>query len=62
MIGGCFLVAKKISENTVRKHVQIARQFFAAALRRGAIDSNPFANLCSTVQPNPDRFYFVSRK
>jgi integrase len=57
-----FLVGKKMSENTVRKHVQIAKQFFAAALRRGLIDSNPFADLRSTVQPNPDRFYFVSRQ
>jgi hypothetical protein len=50
-----FLVAKKMSENTVRKHVQIAKQFFAAAVRRHLIDSNPFADLRSTVQPNPDR-------
>lgn len=57
-----FLIAKKMSENTVRKHAQIAKQFFAAAVRKNLIDSNPFADLRSTVQPNPDRFYFVTRE
>ncbi|MGE3243324.1 MAG: tyrosine-type recombinase/integrase [Pirellulales bacterium] len=56
-----FLVGKKMAENTIRKHTQIAKQFFAAAVRRKLIDSNPFSDLRSTVQPNPDRFYFVTR-
>ena len=41
--------------------MQIAKQFFAAAVRKKLIESNPFADLKSTVQANPERFYFVSR-
>jgi hypothetical protein len=48
-----FLLAKGMSENTVRKHTQIAKQFFTAAVRRKLIESNPFAELKSTVQANP---------
>jgi integrase len=50
-----------LSENTVRKHVSIAKQFFHAAVRRRMIVANPLADLRSTVQPNHSRFYFVSR-
>jgi len=50
-----------LSENTVRKHVSIAKQFFHAAVRRRMIVDNPLADLRSTVQPNHSRFYFVSR-
>ncbi len=56
-----FLVRKGMSENTVRKHAQIAKQFFTAAARKKLIEANPFADLKSTVQANPDKFYFVSR-
>ncbi len=57
-----FLLGKGMSENTVRKHVQIAKQFFTSAVRRTLIDSNPFADLKSTVRANPEKFHFVSRK
>jgi integrase len=56
-----FLLEKGMSENTVRKHVQIAKQFFTSAVRHKLIDSTPFADLKSTVRPNPARFYFVTR-
>ena len=56
------LVAKGMGENTVRKHAQIAKQFFTDAVRRNVIDSNPFARLRSTTQANPERFHFVSRE
>lgn len=55
-----FLLVKGMSENTVRKHTQIARQFFTAAVRRKLFESNPFAGLKSTVQANPERFHFVT--
>ena len=55
-----FLLAKGMGENTVRKHTQIAKQFFTAAVRRKLIESNPFAELKSTVQANPERFHFVA--
>lgn len=54
------LVSRGLSENTIRKHVSIAKQFFNAAVRKRLISSNPFAGLKSTVQPNPSRYYFVT--
>ncbi len=56
------MVTKGLSENTVRKHIAIAKQFFAKALRKKMIPTNPFADLKSTVQPNPSRFYFISQE
>jgi integrase len=50
-----------LSENTVRKHTQIAKQFFTAAVRKKLIGSNPFTDLPSTVQANPESLHFVSR-
>jgi len=55
-----FLLDKGMGENTVRKHSQNAKQFFKDAKRRKLIESNPFAHLKSTVQANPDKFYFIS--
>jgi integrase len=39
---------------------KIPKQFFTAAVRRKLIESNPFAELKSTVQANPERFHFVT--
>jgi integrase len=47
-------------ENTARKHIAIAKQIFHAAARLRLIPSNPFADLKSGTQANPERFYFVS--
>lgn len=55
-----FLLEKGHGENTARKHIAIAKQFFHAAARRRLIPSNPFADLKSGTQANPERFYFVS--
>jgi len=49
-------------ENTVRKHIAIAKTFFTAAVRKGLIPANPFADLRSTTMANPERFYFISRE
>ena len=56
------LVGRKLSENTVRKHASIAKQFFTSAVRKRLIPANPFSDLRSTIQANPARFYFVSRE
>ncbi len=48
------------SENTVRKHAQVAKQFFTAAVRKRLIRKNPFSDLPATVRPNPKQFYFVT--
>ena len=56
------LVQCNLAENTIRKHVQIAKQLFRAAIRKKLIDNNPFSDLRSTVQGNPERYHFVSRE
>jgi len=53
---------RKHSENTLRKHTAIAKQFFHVAKRKRLIEENPFAGLKSAVQANPSRFYFVTRQ
>ena len=57
-----YLVKDGLGENSVRKHVGIAKQFFRAALRKRLIVENPFAGLKASVLPNRERFYFVSRE
>jgi integrase len=56
------MLREKLTENTVRKHTSIAKQFFNSAVRKRLVPSNPFADLKSAVQPNPSRFYFVTRE
>ncbi len=64
-----FLLAKKtgkssgetMGENTVRKHTQIAGQFFRKALKQKLIDQDPFAGLASTVQANKTRYFYVDQ-
>ena len=61
------LVARKVgdkplAENSIRKHVAVAKVFFNAAVRKKLINQNPFASLKATIQENPDRFYFVKRE
>ena len=55
------LMRKGLAENTIRRTCGIAKQFFTAAVRRGLIDSNPFAELTAAVRANSKRFYFVTR-
>ena len=57
-----FLLQSGLSDNTIRKHVQIAKQFFSHAVRKKLIESNPLSHLKSTVQGNPDRYHFVTRE
>jgi len=53
-------LAGKLGPNTVRRHCARAKQFFRAAVRKGLIQRNPFADLkdCS-VKPNEARDYHV---
>ena len=63
-----FLLEQKVSgedtmsENTVRKHCQIAGQFFNRAKKLRLIEDNPFEALPSTVQPNPERFAYIDQE
>ena len=52
---------EKLAENTVRRRIAIARQFFRAAIRRKIMAENPFDGQVTTVQGNPKRFYNVTR-
>jgi integrase len=54
------LLRKKLAENTVRKYCGIAKQFFRAAHRKKLIDTNPFADIVTSVTGNPAKFHFVS--
>lgn len=52
--------SKQIVENTVRKHIAVAKVFFAGAVRRKLIESNPFADQVSSILANTSREYFVT--
>jgi len=50
---------EKLAENTVRRRLGIAKQFFRAAVRGKVISENPFEGQSTIVRENPKRFYFV---
>lgn len=57
------LVGAGLSENTVRRHCGIAKQFMRVAVRRELIRRNPFEDLVSAVRgSSEERQYFVTRK
>ncbi len=56
------LMGRRLGENTIRRRCGRAKQFFRAALRRGLIANNPFADIATTVQANPSRYYFITRE
>jgi integrase len=49
-------------ENTARRMVGVARQFFHDAKRRKLIAENPFDGIPASVGPNTEREYFVTRE
>ncbi len=49
------------SENTVRKHCQVAKMFFNAAIDAEQIARNPFKRIPTTSIENKARDYFVTR-
>ncbi len=51
---------EKLADNTVRRRMGIAKQFFRAAIRRKLLTANPFDGQSTMVRQNPKRFYFVS--
>ena len=56
------LIGEGKAENTVRRAIGRARQFFTAAIRRGLINANPFEGLSAAMRTNHDRFHFISRE
>lgn len=53
---------QQLADNTVRRRMGIAKQYFTAAIRRKLITENPFAGQACNVRHNPAKFYFVTRK
>lgn len=49
-----------LSDNTIRRHIGIARQFFNAAVEDELIKKNPFRGQAVSVRPNEARFFFVT--
>ena len=49
-----------LAENTVRRQIAMARQFFNVAIENKLITENPFKGQPVAVRPNPARFYFVT--
>ena len=56
-----FLIGQGLSENTSRRAIGRARQFFRAALKRQFVSANPFDGIAASVKANPERFHVVSR-
>lgn len=56
------MVAAKLADASVRKHCGFAKHFFAQAVKRELIATNPFAELVSSPVGNAARQYFVSRE
>jgi len=55
-----YLISKGLADNTVRRRSGVAKQFFRAALRKGLVPMNPFADLKVSVLANPSREYFMT--
>ena len=55
------MLAKGYAENTIRRATGRARQFLAAAIKRGIIDANPFDGITANVRPERSRDYFITR-
>ncbi len=56
------LIGQGLADNTVRRRCGIAKQFLRVAVRRKLILSNPFEDLKSAVQGNPQKFHFITRE
>jgi len=58
------MLGRGLAENTVRRHLGRARQFFAAAIDKGLVQKNPFFHkqIKVAVRGNPDRRQFISRE
>ncbi|MFA5300693.1 MAG: phage integrase SAM-like domain-containing protein [Lutibacter sp.] len=49
-----------LSENSIRRQIGIARQFFNAAIEAELIAKNPFRGQSVSVRPNESRFFYVN--
>jgi integrase len=51
-----------LNENTLRREIGLARQFFKAAIDAELINKNPFRGQPVAVRANPARFYYVAQE
>ncbi len=51
----------KKAEATISKRIVHARQFFKLAMRKGLVSSNPFTDVRTGSQKNPERLRFIDR-
>jgi len=56
-----YLIGLELADNTVRRRCGVAKQFYRVAVRRKLVSSNPFEDLKSATQGNPQRFYFITQ-
>jgi len=49
-----------LAENTARRQIGMARQFYNAAIESKLVTENPFRGQPVTVRPNPARFHFIT--
>ncbi len=58
------MLGRGLADNTVRRHLGRARQFFAAAIDKRLIQKNPFFHkqIKVAVRGNPERRQFISRE
>ncbi|HQR06465.1 MAG TPA: tyrosine-type recombinase/integrase [Gemmatales bacterium] len=58
-----YFVKEKLGENTLRRHLKRAGQFFRHAERKKIIPENPFAGLKGlAVRGNREKFYFITQE
>jgi integrase len=51
-----------LSENTIRRHIGISRQFFNSAIESEIISKNPFCGQSVSNRANPERFYYITQE
>ncbi|MCH8824776.1 MAG: tyrosine-type recombinase/integrase [Planctomycetes bacterium] len=56
------LIGEGKAENTIRRAIGRARQFFNAAKSHGLLVTNPFDGISVAMRTNQDRFHFISRE
>lgn len=52
----------ELSENTLRRHIGITRQFFNSAIEAEIITKNPFRGQSVSVRANESRFFYVTQE
>jgi integrase len=49
-----------LADNTIRRHMGRAKQFFAVAIKGGYLSDNPINGIPCSVRSKPERFHFVT--